>query len=110
MVIKAGALAAGTAGARDGVSRERERTETVSTNASTIESGYEGVDMYWKIGEILIRATPGPRGWDATARCPNWTDDLRVDGRFATRDEAAVWCRNLADVFARDQEDDALAG
>jgi hypothetical protein len=54
---------------------------------------------------------PSVGGWAARVRRAGWAGVLlEVDGEFAGEAEALAWCERMANVLARDAEDDAKQG
>jgi hypothetical protein len=73
-----------------------------------IETRQEGPLLWWQVGGRRVEMSPTEEGWEARVRNPHWGDvTLKVDGRFATADEARAWCVRMAAVFAADAEDEA---
>ena len=75
--------------------------------ATRVQSGRHGERRWWRVGADCVELSTTTTGWDARVRRADWGGlPLDLNGHFADEAEALAWCERMADVLARDAEDD----
>jgi hypothetical protein len=71
------------------------------------KAGRQGERRWWEIGADRVELRPVRAGWHARVHRAGWGGlPLDLDGQFANESEAVAWCQRMADVLARDADDD----
>ena len=77
------------------------------SSAPRIQSGRDDDRKWWRVGADSVELSPTSNGLHAQVRRADWGGlPLDLDGQFADEAEALAWCERMADVLARDAEDD----
>jgi hypothetical protein len=74
---------------------------------TAVASGRSGERRWWRVGADRVELWPSGPGWGAGVRRAGWGGvPLEVDRLFAGEPEALAWCRRMAEVMARDVDDE----
>jgi hypothetical protein len=78
-----------------------------TTSRPRVEAGRQGERRWWRVGADRVELAPAGATWQARVHRAGWEGlPLDLDGQFADEPEAVAWCQRMADVLARDADDD----
>lgn len=85
-------------------------TEPDDMNPPVFQSGPDGPEIVWRVGESSVVAFPTTEGWSVRVHRPEWgSQPLEFLDRFENQDDAVAWCEKIASVLTRDGIDDHLS-